>query len=44
VTLAAAGRLPTAEERKATLAVVATAQDRKAAWVGLARALAAPPK
>jgi hypothetical protein len=42
VTLAAVGRLPTAEEKRATLAVIATAQDRKAAWVGLAKALAAP--
>ncbi|MDB5313073.1 MAG: hypothetical protein JWO38_7275, partial [Gemmataceae bacterium] len=41
VTLAAVGRLPTAEEKRVTLAVVATAQDRKAAWVGLAKSLAA---
>jgi len=41
VTLAALGRLPTKEEKRATLAVFGTAQDRKAAWVGLAKAYAA---
>jgi hypothetical protein len=40
LTLAAAGRLPTAEEKRATLAVIATAADKKAAWVMLAEALA----
>jgi hypothetical protein len=44
VTLAAARRLPTADEKRATLALIATAQDRKAAWVALARALSAPAK
>src|SRR5262249_55735910 len=41
VTLALLGRLPTKEEKRATLAVIGTAQDRKAAWVGLAKAYAA---
>jgi hypothetical protein len=41
ITLAAVGRLPTAEERRATLAVIGTAQDKKAAYVRLARSLAA---
>ena len=41
ITLAAVGRLPTAEEKRATLAVIGTAQDKKAAWVALAKALAA---
>ena len=41
VTLAVVGRLPTAEEKRVTLAVMGTAQDRKAAWVGLAKAYAA---
>jgi hypothetical protein len=40
VTLAAAGRLPTAEEKKATLAVIGTAADKKAAWIAIARTLA----
>lgn len=41
VTLATLGRLPTAEEKRATLAVIGTAKDRKAAWVELGKALAA---
>lgn len=41
VTLAVLGRLPTAEEKRATLAVIGTAQDRKAGWIGLAKAYAA---
>jgi RNA polymerase sigma factor (sigma-70 family) len=40
LTLAVMGRLPTAEEKRATLAVIGTAQDRKAGWVGLANAYA----
>ena len=39
VTLAAAGRLPTAEEKKATLAVIGTLTDKKAAWIAIAKAL-----
>jgi hypothetical protein len=39
VTLAAAGRLPTAAEKRATLAVIGTSSDKKAAWAALARAL-----
>lgn len=41
ITLAAVGRLPTPEEKRATLAVIGTAQDKKAAYVKLAKALAA---
>jgi RNA polymerase sigma factor (sigma-70 family) len=41
VTLAVLGRLPTVEEKRATLAVIGTAQDRKAAWLGIAKAYAA---
>jgi hypothetical protein len=41
LTLAAAGRLPTAAERALTLAAVSKASDRKAAWLEVARALAA---
>jgi hypothetical protein len=40
LTLAAAGRLPTAEEKRATLAVIAIAADKRAAWVKLAESLA----
>ncbi len=39
VTLAAASRLPTAEEKKSTLAVLGTLTDKKAAWVAIAKAL-----
>ena len=35
--LAAAGRLPSAEEKKATLAVIGTLADKKAAWVAIAK-------
>jgi hypothetical protein len=38
--LEAVGRLPTAEEKRATLAVIATAADKRPAWVKLAEALA----
>jgi hypothetical protein len=41
ITLAALGRLPTDAEKRLTLGLVATAADRKAAWVGVARALSA---
>lgn len=40
VTLAAASRLPTAEEKKATLAVIGTLADKKAAWVAIGKTLA----
>ncbi|HEY2909788.1 MAG TPA: sigma-70 family RNA polymerase sigma factor [Gemmataceae bacterium] len=39
VTLAAASRWPTAEEKKATLAVIGTLTDKKAAWIAIAKAL-----
>lgn len=39
VTLVAAGRLPTDPEKRLTLALVAKAADRKAAWVEVATAL-----
>ena len=39
LTLAAASRLPTAEEKKSTLAVLGTLTDKKAAWVAIAKAL-----
>ena len=39
VTLAAASRLPTAEEKKATLAVIGIAADKKAAWIAIGKAL-----
>lgn len=41
VSLAVLGRLPTAEERRVTLAVIGTVQDRRAAWLGLAKSYAA---
>jgi RNA polymerase sigma factor (sigma-70 family) len=41
LTLAVFGRLPTPEEKRATLAVIGTAENKRAAWVGLANALAA---
>ena len=41
VTLAVVGRLPTDGEKKLTLAAVSKAADRKAAWVEVAKALAA---
>lgn len=40
LTLATLGRLPTDSEKKLTLASIATAKDRKAAWVAIAKALA----
>jgi hypothetical protein len=40
IVLAAAGRLPTPEEKRVTLFVLGTAQDKKAAWIGVARAFA----
>jgi len=39
VTLAAVSRLPTAEEKKATLAVIGIAADKKAAWIAVGNAL-----
>src|SRR5260221_7958908 len=42
IALAAAGRLPTVEEKKATLAVIGTLSDKKAAWVAIAKALTPP--
>ncbi len=44
LTLAAAGRLPTAEEKRATLAVIAVTKDKKAAWIALANSFAAEAK
>jgi RNA polymerase sigma factor (sigma-70 family) len=44
IVLAAAGRLPTAEERKATLAIIGTLTDKKQAWVAIARVFAPPEK
>lgn len=44
IALAAAGRLPTAEEKRATLVLVVLAPDKKAAWIALARAFAADRK
>jgi hypothetical protein len=41
VTLATLGRLPTDAERRVAVAAAGTAADRKAAWVAVARALAA---
>ncbi len=39
IALAAASRLPTAEEKKSTLAVLGTLTDKKAAWGAIAKAL-----
>lgn len=40
VTLASAKRLPTAEEKKATLAVIGVAADKRAAWIAIAKSVA----
>jgi RNA polymerase sigma factor (sigma-70 family) len=44
LTLATMGRLPTESEKKLTLAGIAGAKDRKAAWVAIAKALAPDAK
>jgi RNA polymerase sigma factor (sigma-70 family) len=40
VTLASAKRLPTAEEKKATLAVIGVAADKRSAWIAIAKSVA----
>jgi hypothetical protein len=41
ITLAVLGRLPTDAEKKLTVGLVSKAADRKAAWLEVAKALAA---
>ena len=41
ITLVVLGRLPTEAEKKLTLGLIAQSADRKAAWLGVAKALAA---
>ena len=42
LTVAALSRLPTDSEKKLTLASIASAKDRKTAWMAVAKALAGP--